>query len=151
MPGTKNKRFYLRTHFFAMWLETDSFFFCLHDTAIFSFHTIFLKLHTMTLIILESENENKIAQGEINIFSHLIYAVTSLFRDFDTYTGSDFLNRKNIIRIVFRRSELVKNDTSLADVGQFWFWRQFWVKNAKNRTRGSQYNRKLPTDFADFQ
>ena len=68
----------------------------------------------------------------------LIYAVTSLFRNFAAYTGSNFFNRKNDIRFRFRRSELVENDTSLAYVGQFWFWRQFWAKNAKNRTRGSQ-------------
>ena len=67
----------------------------------------------------------------------LIYVVTSLFRNFDAYTGSDSLNRKNDIRFMLSRSELVENDTSLAYIGQFWFWRQFWAKNVKNRTRGS--------------
>ena len=45
--------------------------------------------------------------------------------------------RKNIIIFEFSMSELVEKDTSLAYIGQFWFGRQFWAKNAKNRTRGS--------------
>ena len=48
----------------------------------------------------------------------LIYAVTSLFRDFADITGSDFF-KKNIIRSVFSRSVLVENGTSFAYVGQF--------------------------------
>ena len=44
----------------------------------------------------------------------LIYVVTSLFRNFDAYTGSDSLNRKNDIRFMLSRSELVENDTSHA-------------------------------------
>ena len=81
--------------------------------------------------------KNKIAQGEINIFRHFIYAVKSLFRNVSDLIEIDFLNRKNIIRFEFSMSELVENDTSLAYIGQFWFWREFWAKNAKNRTRGS--------------
>ena len=45
--------------------------------------------------------------------------------------------QQKIIRFEFSMSELVENDTSLAYIAQFWFWRQFWAKNAKNRTRGS--------------
>ena len=65
------------------------------------------------------KKENKIAQGEINTFSSFNIRGYVPFRDFATYTGSDIFNRKNIIRIVFSRSELVENDTSLAYVGQF--------------------------------
>ena len=67
----------------------------------------------------------------------LIYVVTSLFRVFADLIGIDFLNRKNNIIIEFSMSELVENDTSLAFIGQLWFWRQFWAKMQKNRTRGS--------------
>ena len=52
-------------------------------------------------------------------------------------TGRDYSNLQNIIRFVLGRSELVENDTSLAYIGQFWFWQHFWAKNAKNRTQFS--------------
>ena len=67
----------------------------------------------------------------------LIYVVTSLFRNFDAYTRSDSLNRKNDIRFMLSRSELVENDTSLDYVGKCVFLRPFWAKNARKATRGS--------------
>ena len=82
------------------------------------------------------EEWRSIIQGG-RLFGSLEYADMCFFQDFAAYTGSDFFNRKNDIRFGFRRSKLVENDTSLAYIGQFWFWRQFWAKNAKNRTRGS--------------
>ena len=49
-----------------------------------------------------------------------------LFIDIFFYLiGYDFSNQQNIIRFVLGRSELVENDTLLAYIGQFWFWRQF--------------------------
>ena len=72
--------------------------------------------------------KNKIAQGEINTFSSFNISGYVPFRDFATYTESDFLNRKIIIRIVLSRSELVENDTSLAYIGNFGFGGNFGRK-----------------------
>ena len=75
----------------------------------------------------KNQDRSRRNQHLINI---LMYAVTFLFQCF-------FVIRKNIIRFKLSRSELVENDISLAYIGQFWFWRQLWAKNAQNRTCGS--------------
>ena len=57
-------------------------------------------------------NKNKIAQGDVNIFSQLTFFFN--FDIFATLTGIDASNRLDIIIFVIRRSISVEIDTSLA-------------------------------------
>ena len=68
---------------------------------------------------------NKIAQGDVNIFSQLTFFF--IFDIFVFLTGNDASNRLNIIIFVISRSLLVEIDTSLALFQKFYFWRPFWI------------------------
>ena len=65
-------------------------------------------------------NFNKIAQGDINIFSHFnIRNYLPFSRFFSTKPEVTSSIKKNIVRFVFSMSELFDNDKSLSFIGQF--------------------------------
>ena len=82
--------------------------------------------------------KNKIAQGDVNIFSHLtiLKIVYAFFIDFTQNFSS---NRLNIIKFVIYGSELVEINTLLARFRKFQFSRQKldFLLNAVLSTTGS--------------
>ena len=68
---------------------------------------------------------NKIAQGDISIFSHLTFF--QLWYFFATLIGNDASHRQCIIISVIRRSISVKIDTSQALFQKLYFWQPFWI------------------------
>ena len=74
-----------------------------------------------------STNGNKIAQGDVNIFSHLTFSPLH-----PLYIPKLTSNRQNNSKFVLCRSELVYVDTLLVRIRKFYFWRPFWIffKNA---------------------
>ena len=66
---------------------------------------------------------NKIAQGDVNIFSQLTFFL--IIDIFAHLTGNDASNRLNIIIFAISRSISVEIDTSLALFQKKKFWRPF--------------------------
>ena len=67
--------------------------------------------------------KNKIAQGDVNIFSHLTF-YKFVYVSFIDFTQNFSSNRLNIIKFVIYGSELVEIDTLLTRFRKFQFSRQ---------------------------
>jgi len=85
----------------------------------------------------QSREKNKIAQGDVNIFSHLTFKKKITF--FATLIGNDASNRLNISTFVGSRLISVEIGTSLALFKKNIFSGHF------------DFFRKLPIDLADFK
>ena len=94
---------------------------------------------------------NKIAQGDINIFSHFNIRCWWLSPFFDIFPTKSvglvtFPTEKNIFSFVFSMSIFFLNDCSLAYIRKCDFWWRFGAKNVIIVRAVI----KLLTDLADF-
>ena len=79
---------------------------------------------TFRFLMMYKLEKNKIAQGNVKIFSHLtLFSMTF----FAPLTRNNATNRLNIIIFIISRSISVVKDTSLAFFKKNCFWRPFWI------------------------
>ena len=82
-----------------------------------------VSLNSGNSTFLPRERKNKIAQGDVNIFSHLTFFFNfDIFKHFDRKLR---IQSTKYYHICNQQVNFSRNDTSLASFQKFYFWRPF--------------------------